>query len=65
MMSAGAGASYGVIDIQIGKSAALTVLTRFAALTRAREYESPIPASCETELRRADRPARAGCAAAD
>jgi hypothetical protein len=34
-----------------------------AALTRARE-SPPIPASCETELRRAERPARAGAAAA-
>src|SRR5271166_5813737 len=33
--------------------------------SRARERRAPIPASCETELRRADRPARAGCAAAD
>src|SRR5271170_4362821 len=33
--------------------------------SRARARRAPIPASCETELRRADRPARAGCAAAD
>jgi hypothetical protein len=38
-------------------------LIMLSALTRAREAPL-IPASCETELRRADRPARAGAAAA-
>ena len=37
-------------------------LTILAAVT-ARARQVPIPASCETELRRGDRPARAGWAA--
>ena len=40
----------------------LAAYTMIAALTHAREAP-PIPASCATELRRADRPARAGAAA--
>ena len=43
--------------------ALMTALLILSVLTRTREAP-PIPASCATELRRADRPARAGAAAA-
>ena len=49
-----------ILAVVLPATAALATIT---ALTRAREAP-PIPASCETELRRADRPARAGAAAA-
>ena len=60
-------ASYGVArdshPVSTTAVRGLPAYIMFAALTRAREAP-PIPASCETELRRADRPARAGAAAA-